>query len=69
MLDGVESERRNNTDGITRQLTMKLGEESEREESIREAGEEDSAMKLKSTSLTLLYAHAAFDSNARDRSN
>jgi hypothetical protein len=43
MLDGVESERRNNTDGIIRQLTMKLGEESEREESIREAGEEDSA--------------------------
>jgi hypothetical protein len=53
--DGVNSERRNDMDGIICELTMNV-----REESVREAGEEDSAMMPKLTLLTLLYAHAGF---------
>jgi hypothetical protein len=62
MQDGVDSEGRNNMDGIIRQLTRKL-----RETVDEQAGEEDSTTKLRLTPLTPLYAHAVFHANTRDQ--
>jgi hypothetical protein len=47
MQDGVDSEGRNNMDGIIRQLTRKL-----RETVDEQAGEEDSTTKLRLPPLT-----------------